>query len=202
MQIRARHLPAEERRAAIVTTVIKLAAKQNPGDITTAAIASRMNLTQGALFRHFPSKDAVWQAVVEWVAAQLLARVDRAIEAAESPLQALEAVYAAHIAFVAANPGVPRLLFGELQRAEDTPAKRVARTLLGRYGMRLTTLIEEGKARGQIAREIDTTAAATMFIGSIQGLVMQSLLAGKTKRMLTDAPGAFAIYGRGIGSAR
>lgn len=202
MQVRARHLPADERRAVIVKAVLELAAKQNPGDITTAAIASRMKLTQGALFRHFPSKDAIWQFVVEWVAGQLLARVDRAIEAAESPFQALEAVYTAHIAFIAANPGVPRLLFGELQRAEDTPAKRVARTLLGRYGMRLSTLIEEGKARGQIAHEIDTAAAATMFIGSIQGLVMQALLSGKTRRMLADAPGAFAIYGRGIGSTR
>lgn len=202
MQSRARHLPAEERRAVIVKTVLTLAAKQNPGDITTAAIASRMKLTQGALFRHFPSKDAIWQAVMEWVAGQLLSRVDRAIEAADSPFQALEAVYMAHIEFVAANPGVPRLLFGELQRAEDTPAKRVARRLIGRYGKRLTSLIEAGKARGQIAPEIDPAAAATMFIGSIQGLVMQSLLAGTTKRIRTDAPGAFAIYGRGIGSAR
>jgi AcrR family transcriptional regulator len=202
MQSRARHLPAKERRAVIVKTVLTLAAKQNPGDITTAAIASRMNLTQGALFRHFPSKDAIWQAVMEWVAEQLLARVERAIEAAETPLQALEAVYTTHIEFVAANPGVPRLLFGELQRAKDTPAKRVARALLSRYRKRLTTQIEAGKAQGQVAPQIDSAAAATMFIGSIQGLLMQSLLAGTTKRIRTDAPGVFAIYGRGIGSAR
>ncbi len=201
-KIRSMHLPADERRAVIVDAVLELAAERNPGDITTAAIATRMNLTQGALFRHFPSKDAVWQAVMEWVAGQLLARVDRAIEAAESPLSALEAVYAAHIELVVAHPGVPRLLFGELQRAEDTPAKRVARALIARYRKRLTTLIEAGKARGELAPEVDPAAAATLFIGSIQGLVMQSLLAGKPKRMRADAPGIFAIYRRGIGSAR
>ena len=197
-----RHLPADERRAVIVEAVLDLAAKQNPGDITTAAIAARMKLTQGALFRHFPSKDAIWETVMEWVAEQLLARVDRVIEAVESPLAALEAVYTAHLEFVLAHPGVPRLLFGELQRAEDTPAKRVARTLMRRYSERLTTLIEAGKARDELAPEVETAAAATLFIGSIQGLVMQSLLAGKTKRMRTDAPGAFAIYRRGIGSAQ
>ena len=31
-----------------------------------------MNLTQGALFRHFPTKDALWQSVMEWVAVRLL----------------------------------------------------------------------------------------------------------------------------------
>ncbi len=202
-KMRSMHLPADERRAVVVSSVLELAGQRNPGDITTAAIATHMNLTQGALFRHFPNKDAVWQSVMEWVADQLLARVDRAIETADSPLAALEAVYMAHVEFVAAHPGVPRLLFGELQRAEDTPAKRITRTLIGRYGKRLMTLIEAGKARGEVAPDVDTAAATTSFIGSIQGLVMQSLLAGaKPKRMRSAAQDTFAIYRRGVGSAR
>ena len=105
----------------------------------------------------------------------------------------------AHIDFIAQHPGVPRMLFGELQRAGDTPAKMMARTMLDRYGKRLSALIEQGKAQGELAAEVNTTAAATLFIGAIQGLVMQSLLAGKTEKMRTGASGAFAIYRRGIG---
>lgn len=197
---RPRNLPADQRRAVTVEAVIELTAEQNPGDITTAAIAQHMNLTQGALFRHFPSKDAIWQAVMEWVAERLLQRVDKAMQDAESPLQALEAVYLTHIEFVVAHPGVPRLLFGELQRAEDTPAKRMARTLIGAYRKRLSRLIDAGKACGEVAPEVDTAAAVIAFIGGIQGLVMQSLLSGKARQMLADAPGAFAIYRRGIRS--
>jgi AcrR family transcriptional regulator len=202
MQKRATPLPADERRAVIVEAVLALAAKQAPGDITTAAIAAHMQLTQGALFRHFPSKDAVWQAVMEWVSNRLLEQVDEAIVSAETPLAALEAVFMTHIAFVAANPGVPRLLFGELQRAGDTPAKRTTRSLLSGYRKRLRAVIEQGKARGQVAPDIDSSAAATLFIGCIQGLVMQSMLAGGTKGIRTDAPGAFALYTRGIGRRR
>ncbi|MFA4969188.1 MAG: TetR family transcriptional regulator [Sulfuritalea sp.] len=195
-----RNLPADQRRAVTVEAVVELTAEQNPGDITTAAIAKRMNLTQGALFRHFPSKDAIWQAVMEWVAERLLQRVDRAMQAAESPLQALEAVFMTHIEFVVAHPGVPRLLFGELQRAEDTPAKRMARTLMSAYRKRLSGLIDAAKLRGEVAREIDTAAASLSFIGSIQGLVMQSLLSGRAAQMRADAPVVFAIYRRGIRS--
>ncbi|MDP1612530.1 MAG: TetR family transcriptional regulator [Sulfuritalea sp.] len=197
---RPRNLPADQRRAVTVEAVIELTAEQNPGDITTAAIAARMNLTQGALFRHFPSKDAIWQAVMEWVAERLLQRVDQAIDEAASPLPALEAVFMAHIGFVAAHPGVPRLLFGELQRAEDTPAKRMARTLLAGYRQRLSGLIDAGKAAGEVAPEVETDAAVLAFVGSIQGLVMQSLLVGKVKQMRTQAPVVFAIYRRGIRS--
>lgn len=202
MESNPKHLPADERRAVTVEAVIALAAEQNPGEITTAAIAKHMGLTQGALFRHFPSKDAILQAVMEWVAERLLARVDKAAQAAGSPLAALEAVFMAHIDFVAQHPGVPRMLFGELQRAVDTPAKRMARTLIDRYGERLAVLIEKGKAQGELAAEVDTAAAATLFIGTIQGLIMQSLLAGNTERMRSDAPGVFAIYRRGIGKMR
>lgn len=199
---RPRNLPADQRRAVTVETVIKLTAEQNPADITTAAIAKRMNLTQGALFRHFSSKDAIWQAVMEWVAERLLQRVDQAINEATSPLLALESVFITHIGFVAAHPGVPRLLFGELQRAEDTPAKRMARTLLAGYRQRLNNLIDAGKAAGEVAKDVETDAAVVAFVGSIQGLVMQSLLVGKVKQMRTEAPGVFAIYRRGIRSIK
>jgi AcrR family transcriptional regulator len=202
MESHARHLPAEERRAVTVEAVVELAAEQNPNDITTAAIAKRMSLTQGALFRHFSNKEAIWQAVMEWVAEKLLDRVERAAKSAESPIEALEAMFMAHIEFVMNHPGVPRMMFGELQRAEETPAKLMAQTLIKRYSKRLGSLIEQGKQQGQISAEIDTSAAATLFIGSIQGLVMQSMLSGNVQRMPADAKGAFTIYRRGIGSGQ
>lgn len=195
------HLPADERRTVTVQAVVDLAGLQNPSEITTAAIAKHMNLTQGALFRHFPTKDAIWQAVMEWVAERLLARIDRAAEGIESPLAAMQAMFMSHVEFVAEHPGVPRMLFGELQRAES-PAKRMVRTLIERYGERLRQLIEKGKASGELSPTLDNEAAATLFIGTIQGLVMQSLLAGDMERMRRDAPRVFAIYRRGIGSAQ
>jgi len=199
MESQTKHLPADERRAVTVEAVVALAAETNPDQITTAAIAERMHLTQGALFRHFPSKDAIWQAVMEWIAERLLARVDRAISGQTLALSALEAVFMSHVAFVVEHPGAPRILFSELQRREDTTAKRTVRTLIHRYGERLGTLIEQGKSQGELAPEVDVAAATALFIGAIQGLVMQSLLAGDVARIRHKAPGVFAIYRRGIG---
>ena len=197
-----KRLNADDRRAVTVETVVALAAEQNPSEITTAAIAARMQLTQGALFRHFPNKEAIWQSVMQWVADHLLTRIERAASGASSPLAALEAIYLAHIAFVIEHPGVPRMMFGELQRAEGTAAKRMVQTMIRGYGERLRVLIEDGKASGELDPQLDAAAAATLFIGSIQGLVMQAMLLGDSKQMRKSAPGAFAIYRRGISSAR
>lgn len=198
MTQRPRNLPAEARRAVTVEAVIELAASQNPSEITTAAIAKQMHLTQGALFRHFPSKDAIWQATMEWVAERLLNRVERAAEGIDSPLAALRAMFMAHVEFVTEHPGVPRMLFGELQRSEPTAAKRMVKTLLERYQQRLHKVIEAGKTRGEMNAALDSEAAALLFIGTIQGLVMQSLLADDVPSMCRNAARVFDIYCRGI----
>ena len=194
----ARHLPAEERRSVTVETVLALAAEQNPSEITTAAISARMNLTQGALFRHFPSKEALWAAVMEWVAERLMQRIERAVAEAPGPLAALRSMFLAHAGFVVEHPGVPRMMFGELQRAEASAPKRMAQTLIRRYGERVRALLEAGQAAGEVAADLDLDAATTLFIGTIQGLVMQSLLAGEPERISREAPAVLALYLRGI----
>jgi len=200
MKKHPKHLSADERRAATVDAVVELAAEQNPSEITTTAIAKHMGVTQGALFKHFPTKDAILQAVMEFVAERLLSRVDKAARTAPTPIAAIEAIFMSHIEFVVENPGVPRMMFGELQHARLTAPKRMAQTLIRRYGERLHGLIEEGKTAGELSASLDTSAAATLFIGTIQGLVMQSMLAGDVELVRKDAPRVFAIYLRGIRS--
>lgn len=193
----SKYLPADERRSRTVETVLQLAATQNPSEITTAAIAKAMDVTQGALFRHFASKEAIWEAVMDWVSERLLGRIADLAQPKDSPaLIRLEAIFLAHIDFVAKHPGVPRLLFGELQRAKASPARAVARQLLKHYGQHLAAIIEQGKASGELNPALDTQAAISLFIGSIQGLVMQSLIQGG--QLKAQASGVFAILRHGI----
>lgn len=194
----SKHLPAKERRSVTVEAVIELAAEQNPNDITTSAIARRMGLTQGAVFRHFPNKDAILQAVMEWVAERLMSRIDKAVQGESSSLAALQSMFMAHADFITEHPGIPRMLFSELQRPEETTSKRMVQKLIHSYGERLGRLFEQGKACGELDPMLNVEAAATLFIGTIQGLVMQSLLAGDANRIRRDAPRVFAIYQRGI----
>jgi TetR/AcrR family transcriptional regulator len=195
------HLPADERRALTVQTVLELAARYNPADITTTDIASRMGLTQGALFRHFPSKDALWLAVMEWVAGELMARFARAAEGLASPLEVMRAMFLTHAGFVRDYPGVPRIIFGELQGPAPSPAGKRAAVLVATYGERLRGLIDRAVELGELPEELDREAAVALFIGAIQGLVMQSLLSGDLAHITRRAPGVYALYLRGIRSA-
>lgn len=198
MSERPKHLPADERRAVTVEAVINLAAEKNPSEITTQAIAERMGLTQGAIFRHFPNKEAILQAVMAWVSQRLLHRIDKAALGIDSPAAALEAVFLAHINFIAEHPGVPRLLFAELQRKEQSLPKKMVQTLLQQYRGRIHALLEKGKQQGEFSADLNVNAAVLLFVGSIQGLVVQSLLLNDVAQIRNDAPDIFAIYRQGL----
>ena len=186
--------PGQERKEEAVAAVLKLAAEDSPERITTARIAQEMQVSAGAMFRHFADKEALWEAVMGWVGGRLNARLAEAEQADGGAAAVLERMFAAHVAFVAAHPGVPRLIFAELQRPEDTPAKRAVRGMLAAYGKRLGYWLRQGREDGELRADLDEDAAALMFIGCVQGLVMQSLIAGGTNHLVSAAPGVFGMY--------
>ena len=68
---RATALPSAERRARAIEALLDLGSSCAPEQITTAAIAERMGLSHAALFRHFPSREALWAESMRWATAQL-----------------------------------------------------------------------------------------------------------------------------------
>lgn len=191
-------MSSEDRRAATITAVVELASENNPSEITTAAIAAKMGVTQGALFRHFASKDAVLSAVMEWVSNRLLSRLEAAANGITRADEALEAMFLAHIQFIAEHPGAPRLMLGELQKPKDSVPKRMARTLSHGYRERLTAKLQLGVEQGIFREDLDIDAAATMLFGIVQGLVVQGLISEDINRIKADAPNMFLLFRRAI----
>jgi AcrR family transcriptional regulator len=194
----APRLPTEARQAEIVAAALHLVRATSPPLVTTAEIAAVVGVSQGAVFKHFPSKDAIWQATMAWIRTQLLSALQAAAAGTTSPLQALEAVFKAHLRFVAAHPGVPRIIFHELQNPLDTAVKREVHALLQSYRRLLLQLLQAAVQRGEVAAGVDLDAAATLFVGMVQGLVMQSLSAGKPQSVKARAGAVYAIFVRGL----
>ena len=180
-------LSTEARQREIVGAVLALARERGPEAITTQAIADRMGLTQGAVFRPFPDKEAIWLAVFAWVRESLGVALATALRKADAPLARIEQAFLAHVAFVAGNPGVPRVMFHELQYPGDSPVRSDVRGMITGYRKRLMQLFAEAKDAGELPRNLDTALAAMLFIGAVQGLVIQTSLAGDEAAMLRQA---------------
>ena len=194
-------LPTEERQAEIVAAALKLARDISPLAITTSDIATAIGITQGAVFKHFPTKDAIWLAAMKSVRERLLLKLDEAARAETSAVRALEAMFRAHVAFVIAHPGAPRIIFHELQQPADSLVKQEVRALLHAYRKLLLDQFKAGVKAGELPAGLDQDAAATLIVGIVQGLVMQSMLTGKPAAMKAQAVGVFGIFLRGIRAA-
>lgn len=192
-------LAAGERQLEIIRAVLALAAENSPDAITTQAIANHMGLTQGAVFRHFATREAIWLAVVDWVEQNLGDALAAAVAAAGDPLDGLRRLFAAHVAFIAAHPSAPRLIFNELQKPAAHPVKQRVCDLLDRYRRRVAELLAHAKAKALVEPELDEAAAATLFVGTVQGLVVQTLLAGDPQTLQSAARRLWPLYLRGIG---
>lgn len=200
---RRRRLPTDQRQGEIITTVLALAVEHGPDSITTQDIADRMGVTQGAIFRHFPNKQAIWLAVFAWVREALGTAVQRAMAKQSSPLAKLEAAFIAHVSFLAAHPGVPRVLFHELQYPDKSPVRREVKAMVGAYQTRLAALFDQARQAGELPAALSTSLAPLLFIGAVQGLVVQSALTGDTKGMTRRARPLFAMMLGGYqGTAR
>lgn len=188
----------EVRQASLVEAALVLAAQRSPADITTTELARAVGITQGAVFRHFASKEAIWLAALDWVTDTLMNHLYAAAQDKPSALAALQAVFMAHVDFVVAHPGVPRVIFQELQQPGDTALKARVRRLMQHYRDLVAQLLTQAKATQNIAADVDITSAAVLFIGSIQGLVMQSLMSGDVAAMTRQAPGVYTLFQRGL----
>lgn len=197
-----KRLPAEERRKEIVAAIVALAIELGPEAVTTQAIADRIGLTHGALFRHFPDKEAMWAAVFDWVGANLGAVVEEAFRQGTTPLDTLERVFLAHVGFVARHPGVPRILFHELQRPADSAFRQQVRGMVGGYRQRLCQLFAAAKQAGELPESLNEETAATLLIGTIQGLVVQSSLFRGETALVAAAKRLFPLLLDGYRGAR
>ena len=188
-----KRLPAAERRREVIAAVLELARDTSPEGITTQAIADRVGLTHGALFRHFPDKESLWVEVFAWVQKELGAVLDAAFVSDGDALVRLERVFLDHVGFVAHFPGAPRILFHELQRPVDSPFHERVRHIIGGYRRQLSELLCEAKRAGQLSPTLDETTAAVLFIGAVQGLVVQSALFRSEAEMVAAARRVFPL---------
>ena len=195
---KTKRLSSPERRTTLVAAFVALAASDDPGSVTTEAIARKVGVSHAAVFRHFPTRDALVAAAIEWSARALVERLDQAKRSSKSALAALEAMFLAHVEFAASHPGVPRILVSELQTAGNRAAKQAVQTLFFQYACRISALVENGKAKGEITSKVDGAQTAVLVLGSIQGLVLQSLMLGQANWVRQQAPGIIAVIKDGL----
>lgn len=167
---------AEERREEVIRATLELAAEAGPDQVTTEAVAAAVGVTQAAIFRHFPRKADIWEAVALWLRERMVQRWRDAGRSDLAPQQRLRAVLAAQFIFIDHYPALPAIL---LARGLDGKRGTVRDGLLGIMGafkMALSAILAEGRAAGDFRQDIDVDRAAQTLIAIAQGTAVRWVL--------------------------
>jgi len=120
-----RRLSAEERRARIIEAAITAFAREGYDATKMDAIAAGAGITKPVLYDHFPSKQALFLAVLQSIRDGLLARGEAIAQEDADPEQRFRRSVDAFLAFVEQAPEAARVLL--TVPAGDPVAAKVSR---------------------------------------------------------------------------
>lgn len=186
--------PAELRRSEIISVVLTLAERIGPDRVTTGAVATEIGITQAALFRHFPTKSALWTAVAEHVGLSLGNAWALALSGAEDPRGRLSALILAQLDQISAMPAIPMLLFSRELNVDNSALRA---TFQGRLAAFLGLLEQEalaGQETGQFRRDIAAADIAVLLVSLVQGVAIRWALGARNFSLRSEGARLLDVY--------
>lgn len=163
---------ATETRKRILGAAVRLFARQGYHKTTIADLAQAIGLTTGAVFYHFPTKDDVLEAVVEWLARGIRIYSDVTDRAAQPSIQVVHEVIRVMCDHFRRNPEATICLaalateFAGSNHPMEGRLKEIYAVFVDSFERVLAACPWVRNPRG----------AAIAFVGSVQGIAIQGLL--------------------------
>src|SRR5271165_39408 len=141
----------EESRAAILKAAVAEFADLGIAGARTDAIARAAHVNKALLYYYFKDKDALYQAVLDYVFSGLRERVMPVLECELPPRQKMLEYLGAYFDYIAANPRIPRLVQAEWMRSGAGAARmqRVAKEYFHPIFEKLVEVLRSGIAAGE-----------------------------------------------------
>lgn len=185
---------AERRKTEIVSVVLMLADRIGPDRVTTGAVATEIGITQAALFRHFPSKSALWKAVAEHVAARLGEAWASAMSGSEDPKRRIAALIMAQLEQISVTPAMPMLLFSRELNVDNPDLRAVFQDRLAAFSGLLTQQVAALQEAGQFKRDFRAEDIAVLLTSLVQGLAIRWSLGERNFPLRTEGMRLLDVY--------
>ncbi|MFX0544722.1 TetR/AcrR family transcriptional regulator [Roseovarius sp. S1116L3] len=164
---------AEDRKAQIVAEMLRLADEIGPDRLSTTDLARAVGLSQPAIFRHFPTKGALWLAVAEDIAKRLQDAWAAADASASAPPERLKALIKAQLTAITETPALPSILFSRELQVDNPALRDVFRGLLAKFQAYLVAAIRNQQAAGVISLQVAAEDVAALLASLVQGVAIR-----------------------------
>jgi len=154
------------RREEILEMATELFADQGFSDAVTQALADRLGVGKGTIYRHFPSKRELFLAAADRVMRTLQEHVNVKIAGIDDGLERIERAIAAFLSFFAEHPSFVELLIQERAYFKDRkrPTYFEHREInIERWRQLYRDLIADGRVRDMPVEQITNVVSNVLY---------------------------------------
>src|SRR5205823_12836308 len=108
-----------ERRLQILQTLATMLESPRGERITTAALASKLDVSEAALYRHFASKAQMFEGLIDTIETSVFTGFDQIAAREADGAARAQAMLTMLLAFAVRHPGMTRVLIGDALVGED-----------------------------------------------------------------------------------
>lgn len=161
------------RRQQILET-LAMQLEKTPGQtITTAALAKAVGVSEAALYRHFASKARMFDDLIEFIEDSVFSLINRIMDEEKSAVARMEKTMTMILAFSQKNPGLSRLLTGDILVGETERLRKRIDKFFERLETQIKQILREGEASGELVKSDTVPAHASLLVSVIQGRIQQ-----------------------------
>jgi TetR/AcrR family transcriptional regulator len=173
--------------------------EQSPGGrITTAGLAKHVGVSEAALYRHFPSKAKMFEALIEFIENTIFSRVNQIMkEEMEADIRC-EKILGLLLTFCERNPGITRILTGDPLAGETERLRQRVTQLFDRIEAQLRQIIREMPIRGQQKTSIDPVVAANLLLSLAEGRIGQYVRSDFERKPTTEWDAQWQVVREGL----
>lgn len=186
------------RQEQIARAALDLMGRHGVDQVKMSAVARQIGLVPSAIYRHYPNKDAMVDAVLDLVRDQLLDNVRIATTETASAVERLERLLHLHLELLRQNQGMVRVIFSDAV-AGGSPARRtrVFRTVQS-YLEAIVHIVREGQRAGTVRADVEPRALASVFLGLVQPVAVLRVLSGGVLDGTATAEAGWRLVRRAI----
>lgn len=169
------------RQEQILDTTLEIISEKGLAGVNTSEIAQRVGIVPSALYRHFESKEALIDALLDRTHLILFENVRKMTLKKSDPKEDLKNLFLLHLEFIRKNPGMPKLVFSDAAVFGSPERKEKVLSIVKNYMNKLTEIAEKGRREGDFLQDISPEAVAFSMVSFVQyvGLI-SNLSEGKT----------------------
>ncbi|NKB59581.1 MAG: TetR family transcriptional regulator [Alphaproteobacteria bacterium] len=193
---------AETRKAEIIDATLRLADKLGPDRVTTETIADAVGLTQPGIFRHFPKKQDLWEAVAARVGTMMEARWKKAHNSDALAMDRIRALIGAQLRLIQSTPAIPAILFSRELHTKNKGLRTAFFGLMSRFHRLIAGLVTQACAVGELRDDLDPDDAAYLIIGLVQGLAVRWSISGRNFDLTKEGNRLLELQLKGLAFGR